>query len=127
MAKPEWGVKRVCKSCAAKFYDLGRSPIACPKCGAAFDPEPLLKSRRSRPVAPAKATKPETKPVKAEGTGSQVKSSNEDVGADPDKADEAVPDLSDGDADDTVIEDGTEPGEDDDISKVVVTGDGEDN
>jgi uncharacterized protein (TIGR02300 family) len=46
VAKPEWGVKRVCQSCAAKFYDLGRSPITCPKCAAPFDPEALLKSRR---------------------------------------------------------------------------------
>ena len=30
MAKPEWGIKRVCQSCATKFYDLGRSPIAYP-------------------------------------------------------------------------------------------------
>ena len=54
MAKPEWGIKRVCQSCATKFYDLGRSPIACPQCGARFDPEALLKSSRSRPTAPAK-------------------------------------------------------------------------
>ena len=44
MAKPEWGIKRVCQSCATKFYDLDRSPIACPQCGARFDPEALLKS-----------------------------------------------------------------------------------
>ncbi len=48
VAKPEWGIKRVCQSCATKFYDLGRSPIACPQCDARFDPEALLKS------APAK-------------------------------------------------------------------------
>ena len=33
VAKPEWSVKRVCQSCATKFYGLGRSPIACPLCG----------------------------------------------------------------------------------------------
>jgi uncharacterized protein (TIGR02300 family) len=54
VAKPEWGVKRVCQSCATKFYDLGRSPIACPQCGARFDPEALLKSRHGRVAAPAK-------------------------------------------------------------------------
>ncbi len=61
MVKPEWGVKRVCQSCAAKFYDLRRSPITCPKCAAPFDPEALLKSRRSRPP-PAK---PEPRPAAA--------------------------------------------------------------
>ena len=32
MVKPELGSKRVCVSCSAKFYDLGRQPPACPKC-----------------------------------------------------------------------------------------------
>ena len=34
MAKPEWGTKRICQSCGARFYDFGRSPITCPACGA---------------------------------------------------------------------------------------------
>ena len=54
VAKPEWGLKRVCQSCAAKCYGLGRSPIACPQCGTRFDPEAPLNSCRSRPAAPAK-------------------------------------------------------------------------
>ena len=33
MVKPELGTKRVCVSCGAKFYDLGKSPAVCPKCG----------------------------------------------------------------------------------------------
>ena len=49
MAKPEWGIKRICQSCATKFYDLGRSPIACPQCGARFDPKALLKSAPAKP------------------------------------------------------------------------------
>lgn len=36
MAKPELGGKRLCQSCATKFYDLNRDPILCPKCGAQF-------------------------------------------------------------------------------------------
>ncbi len=31
-----WGVKRLCLSCNAKFYDLGRLPILCPKCQTEF-------------------------------------------------------------------------------------------
>lgn len=36
MAKAEWGVKRVCQElgCDARFYDLMRDPVICPKCGA---------------------------------------------------------------------------------------------
>ena len=33
MAKPELGTKRICVSCGTRFYDLGKSPAVCPKCG----------------------------------------------------------------------------------------------
>ncbi len=33
MAKPELGMKRVCVSCSARFYDLTKMPAVCPKCG----------------------------------------------------------------------------------------------
>jgi uncharacterized protein (TIGR02300 family) len=29
---PPSGTKRVCTNCTARFYDLGRRPIVCPKC-----------------------------------------------------------------------------------------------
>ena len=37
MAKPELGTKRLCGSCGAKFYDLSKDPIVCPKCGTVFE------------------------------------------------------------------------------------------
>ncbi len=49
MVKPELGVKRTCPSCGARFYDLLKSPAECPKCEHTFDPEVLLKPRRTRP------------------------------------------------------------------------------
>ena len=52
MAKPEWGIKRICQSCGTRFYDLRRSPIQCPKCGTVFDPDVLVKARRPRPAPP---------------------------------------------------------------------------
>ena len=51
MSKPEWGVKRICPSCNARFYDMCRQPINCPKCSTAFDPEVFVKRRRGRPPA----------------------------------------------------------------------------
>ena len=36
MAKPELGVKRQCQNCGAKFFDLNKDPIVCPKCATAF-------------------------------------------------------------------------------------------
>jgi uncharacterized protein (TIGR02300 family) len=62
MAKPELGTKRKCLSCAAKFYDLGKDPIVCPKCETEFSPEPILPARTPRPVdktPPPKEEKPE--------------------------------------------------------------------
>ncbi|MCX7380797.1 MAG: TIGR02300 family protein [Alphaproteobacteria bacterium] len=32
MAKPELGNKRVCVSCATRFFDLLKQPAVCPKC-----------------------------------------------------------------------------------------------
>ena len=48
MAKPEWGVKRTCLSCGARFYDLQREPIVCPACGATVDATAQSKPRRAR-------------------------------------------------------------------------------
>src|SRR3982750_3472274 len=48
LIKPDLGTKRVCPSCAARFYDLQKRPIECPKCAFAFEPEMLLKQRRTR-------------------------------------------------------------------------------
>ena len=36
VAKPELGAKRQCQSCGAKFFDLNKDPIVCPKCGTVF-------------------------------------------------------------------------------------------
>ncbi len=44
------GVKRSCQECNAKYYDLNKQPITCPKCGTVFDPEIVLKSRRVKPT-----------------------------------------------------------------------------
>src|SRR5438094_8272327 len=59
LAKPEWGSKRICPSCGARYYDLMHDPIVCPKCSTPFDPEALLRARRARPAAPVeKALEP---------------------------------------------------------------------
>ena len=53
MAKPELGTKRLCASCSAKFYDLSKDPIHCPKCGAVYQIAPVV--TRGRPDAAAAA------------------------------------------------------------------------
>jgi uncharacterized protein (TIGR02300 family) len=66
LATPELGAKQICPNCQAKFYDLGRRPATCPKCGTVFDPEEAVRSRRMK----ARTTVPDydaddEKPVKA--------------------------------------------------------------
>jgi uncharacterized protein (TIGR02300 family) len=50
VAKVEWGTKRQCQSCGARFYDLQRAEIVCPKCGVVYDPDTVTK-KRSRSTA----------------------------------------------------------------------------
>ncbi|MGI8840405.1 MAG: TIGR02300 family protein [Caulobacteraceae bacterium] len=72
LANPELGAKQICPSCSIKFYDLGRRPAACPKCGAEFDPEEALRNRRVRvrAVAPEEEAEPEAAaPVADAGDG----------------------------------------------------------
>ena len=128
MAKPEWGVKRLCQSCATKFYDLSRSPIACPQCGARFDPEALLKSRRSRPTAAPKPAKPPAKAPEVATTGRPDHESSDESNVKPNDDDPTVKDAADDgkdatdDGDDaSVIGDTAELGKDADLSDVVVT------
>ncbi len=52
MVKPELGTKRVCPSCAIRFYDLLKNPIECPGCGATFVAEPVLPSKNDAPPPP---------------------------------------------------------------------------
>ena len=56
MANPELGTKRLCASCGAKFYDLNKDPIHCPKCGAVY--EVVVATRPVRPAGPVTARPP---------------------------------------------------------------------
>ena len=51
------GTRRRCLTCAAAFYDLGKSPITCPKCAAVFTVVELPRKYNARPAAaPAPAS-----------------------------------------------------------------------
>jgi uncharacterized protein (TIGR02300 family) len=52
MAKPEWGVKRICSACGTKYYDFNNSPIICPSCNMEFNPDVYLKSRKGKNLLP---------------------------------------------------------------------------
>ncbi|MEL6235795.1 MAG: TIGR02300 family protein [Pseudomonadota bacterium] len=63
MPEVEWGVKRLCPSCGARFYDLSTDPATCPACGSTFSLD-ALSLKRSRPERAE--PKPAAKPVQAE-------------------------------------------------------------
>jgi uncharacterized protein (TIGR02300 family) len=53
VAKPELGTKRLCGECGAKFYDLNKDPIICPKCSTVFVVAPV--TTRGRPESASAA------------------------------------------------------------------------
>jgi uncharacterized protein (TIGR02300 family) len=65
VVKAELGSKRICPSCATKFYDLLKSPIICPKCGVSFIAAPLLPSKGDVPQSAA--PKPAREAMPAQG------------------------------------------------------------
>lgn len=93
MAKPELGNKHTCVSCSARFFDLGKVPVVCPKCGTEQPIEPP-KLKRSVPLPEEikKPVKPAAKP-------------DDDVEADD--VDDAVEDDILSDADDLEDDDDT--------------------
>lgn len=44
MAKPDLGHKRLCQNCGARFFDLNKTPIVCPKCATVFHAAPLTRA-----------------------------------------------------------------------------------
>jgi len=125
VAKLDLGTKRLCASCGAKFYDLTKQPIVCPKCETVF--HPVVMSTRARPeratvvpLAPeAVAEVPETADVElvsleeadAESDGGKK------VPAADGETDDDVEVADDGAEDNTFLE--TEDDEGDDVSDIV--------
>lgn len=123
MAKPEWGTKRTCQSCGARFYDLGRSPAVCPSCGATLDIEALSRARRVRPPVravaaadPAVIDDPElaTADVDLEDVEETAELEEEEEEEEVIEAEEAGDEDEEG-----LIEDASELGEDEDVSDVI--------
>jgi uncharacterized protein (TIGR02300 family) len=51
MVKLEWGAKRTCLSCGARFYDMQTLPATCPKCGTLYELQSVARTRRARTSA----------------------------------------------------------------------------
>ena len=119
MAKPEWGSKRICPSCGARYYDLLREPVICPKCATPFDAEAFLKSRRSRPAPPVEK---ELEPVGADEIDAEVETEEAEAPEEEEEEEEeeAVPLEEAEEEDEELLEDASELGEDeDDMAEVI--------
>jgi uncharacterized protein (TIGR02300 family) len=106
VAKPDLGTKRLCAGCGAKFYDLNKTPIVCPKCETVF--VPVVTAPRTRPDAPkaavapvaAAAVEPETadaefvslEDAEAEQQGKKPAAAGAEAEADDDAGDDAADD-----------------------------------
>ncbi|HUS54823.1 MAG TPA: TIGR02300 family protein [Thermohalobaculum sp.] len=112
MSKAEWGVKRTCITCRARFYDLMREPIVCPKCGAELDITVLLKPKRAKPTAKAAAPKAAIKDIDLIDDEVEV----DDDSLDDDDDDDAVVAVTDDDEEDgaVVAKKGSKASDDDD-------------
>ena len=128
MSNPARGTKRVCQSCGARFYDLGRTPITCPACQAVYQVTPPASSRAKAERAPAPEPAPKPEPEETQTAtvgGAEVISLDEaeeaeeaavededivDIGDDED-----IPDSDD--EDDTFLEPDEEGS--DDVSDIV--------
>ena len=102
VAKPEWGKKRTCQNCGAKYYDMRTDPPVCPKCETVFQKETNQSGRRNRsaPEAPKAISK-------AASAAVTVEVDEEGLEDDTLENDEAVPeDTSDLGGDDEDMSDG---------------------
>ena len=119
MAKPDLGTKRQCLSCGAKYYDLGKDPATCPRCGAVFQAPALLRARSEAKQANDEDTETE---LDAPEIISLEEAEAEDAGKDPVIDDVEIEDDIDAD-DDFLAEEEDEA--DDDVS-ILIDGDLED-
>ena len=131
MAKPELGTKRLCANCGAKFYDLSKTPITCPKCHTVM--EIAVTPTRPRPE-PARAA---VVPVKEEAVVPETPDAEfvslEDADAEAQgkkvAGDEAIADDDDIEIDDEPIDDAAliEETEESDEDVTDIIGEREDN
>jgi uncharacterized protein (TIGR02300 family) len=113
--KPDLGGKHQCLNCSAKFFDLHKDPIVCPKCGTIFQPTPLSARAAARAA-------PQADDDEVESDAGAELVPLEEADADEDKVVAAVVDddadeIEDETPDDTFLEE--EEDGDDDVSDLI--------
>ena len=124
MAKPELGTKRLCAGCGAKYYDLNKDPITCPKCGTVYEVAVVAaRGRHEAARAAPQAAEPEMQETtEAEFVTLEEADAETEGGAKKAPA-EGVEDVEDvevegGEEDDTTFIEETEE-EDTDVTEII--------
>ncbi len=124
------GQKRTCLGCAAKFYDLGKNPAKCPKCGTVNDIN-IVARRRTRakaalpgdnddPLLKEKA-KMETRQAKAKKPVKEIEGVDLDAFEDiePIAADDDIEEIEEDDMETLESLEEIEDGDDDDVEEEI--------
>jgi uncharacterized protein (TIGR02300 family) len=128
VAKPELGTKRLCANCGAKFYDLNKDPIHCPKCDAVYVVAPVA-TRPTRPDAVPVAPRPapveevvaaepqEVETVSLEEADAEAQGAKKPAVPGEPEAEEEEVEIGEAGEDDTFIEEQDE--EDADVTDII--------
>jgi uncharacterized protein (TIGR02300 family) len=105
VAKPELGSKRQCQACSAKFFDLNKDPIVCPKCSAVFQVAAVSRAAaRAAPVDDDEAPEAQGAELvsleEADAVDDKVVVADDDIEIEDDGADETFLEEEEGDPDD---------------------------
>ena len=121
MAKPELGTKRLCGNCGAKFYDLSKDPIICPKCETVFVPTTAVSSRTRMEPAAATTEDETLAPETAEAEFVSLEDADKEAEGTKESAAEAAED--DVEVDDEAMDDAAfivpEEDEEDDVTDII--------
>ncbi len=111
------GLKRICMSCGARFYDLNKKPIICPSCNTEYTGEIKVKARRGRVADLADEEVEDVVPEVVEAETEEVEADEETVSleeiAEDEDADEDEIPLND----DLTIDEDLDDVEDEDIEE----------
>jgi len=124
VAKPELGTKRLCGNCAAKFYDLNKDPIVCPKCHTVLTLAAVTSRSRAEPARAQAAAEevvvpetPEAEFVSLEEADAEVEGKKVPEGETADGADEEI-EIEDEQLDDAAFIEEQEEG-DEDVADII--------
>ena len=113
------GTKRLCQSCAGKYYDLNREPVLCPKCQAEFDPTAGVKIRSDTSY---KAHGGRAKSVFGRANANRAEPAAAEDAEVAEEGEDKVESEEAGDDDEDSVEDVAELGDDsDDLAEIVET------